>query len=437
MISTAKATKAPPIGLSLTVCGVAALFYVAAFYLRVSPAVMTTELMRDFHIGAAELGNLSAFYYYAYVVMQIPAGVFVDSLSARRLFLIGTLTAAAGTVVFALAPGFAVANAGRALVGGATACAWVITMKLAAHWLPNARFALAAGVTLFAGNMGALVAQVPLRLLLEHFEWRTVSLGSAVVVLAIAVLGWISVTNDPAEKGYRTYASAAVQSGKQASLRDLLAGVPGIFAAKNTWLIFLAQGGFVGAMLSFTGLWGPPFLRARFNIPATTAAAVCSVMTICWAVASPLCGYLSDRIGRRKPIYLAGALVAALGWPILFYVDSLSLSAFTVIAAITSFACGAVILGFAFAKESVPARFLGTVTGAINMGNQIGPMLLQPAIGLLLEKNWSGGMAGATRVYDLPAFHAAFALIAGWSILTCLLLALTSETFCHQLDTAK
>jgi MFS family permease len=432
---TAKRAAFPPVSLSLAVCGVAALFYLAAFYLRVSPAVMTTELMRDFHIGAAELGNLSGFYYYAYVVMQIPAGVLVDSLSAKRLLLLGTLAAAAGTVVFALAPGFAVANLGRALVGGATACAWVITMKLAAHWLPNGRFALAAGVTLFAGNMGALVAQVPLRLLLEHFDWRTVSLGSAAVVVAIAVLGWFIVANDPADRGYQTYASEAVQSGKKASLRDLLAGVPGVFAAKNTWLIFLAQGGFVGAMLSFTGLWGPPFLRARFNIPATTAAAVCSVMTICWAVASPLCGYLSDRFGRRKPIYVTGALIAAIGWPVLFYVDALPLPAFIAVAAVTSFACGAVILGFAFAKESVPARFLGTITGAINMGNQIGPMLLQPAIGLLLEKNWSGAMSGTTRVYDVAAFHAAFALIAAWAALTGLLLAFTSETFCRQMNT--
>jgi MFS family permease len=257
------------------------------------------------------------------------------------------------------------------------------------------------------------------------------------VVLAIAVIGWVFVANDPADKGYRTYASAAVQSGKRASLPDLLSGVPGIFAVRNTWLIFLAQGGFVGAMLSFTGLWGPPFLRARFNIPGTTAAGVCSVMTICWAVASPLCGYLSDRIGLRKPIYVTGAAVAALGWPILFYVDSLSLTAFVLIAAIASFACGAVILGFAFAKESVPARFLGTVTGAINMGNQIGPMVLQPAIGLLLERNWSGAMAGATRVYDVAAFHSAFGLIAAWSIVTCILLALTSETFCRQTEEGK
>ena len=37
-----------------------AFFYLAGFYLRVSPAVMTTELMRSFTITAADLGNFSA-----------------------------------------------------------------------------------------------------------------------------------------------------------------------------------------------------------------------------------------------------------------------------------------------------------------------------------------------------------------------------------------
>jgi sugar phosphate permease len=61
------------------VWGVAATFYLAGFYLRTSPAVMTTELMRDFGIAASQLGQFSAFYFYAYILMQIPTGVFVDS----------------------------------------------------------------------------------------------------------------------------------------------------------------------------------------------------------------------------------------------------------------------------------------------------------------------------------------------------------------------
>ena len=431
MPSPSRRTHPPP-GPALVVWAVPALFYLAGFYLRVSPAVMTSELMRDFHIGATGLGNLTSFYYYAYVLMQLPVGVLVDSLGPRRLLIGGTLLAALGTFAFGLAPGFAAAAAARALVGGATAVAWVVTLKIVANWFPTSRYALFAGITLFAGNIGALVAQVPLRMLLRTFDWRTVSFGAGVLVLAIAVLAWFIVFDDPSSRGYQSYGAEALSGHRAARLRELIAGIPGVFSYRNTWLIFLAQGGFVGAMLSFTGLWGPPFLRSRFALSQESAAGIVSLMTICWATASPVSGYLSDRIGRRKPIYLGGAVAAAIGWPILFYVDSLPLPVFVALAALTSFSCGAVIIGFAYARESVPSRFLGTISAAINMGNMLAPTILQPAIGTILDQNWHGALAGTVKVYGLDAFHAGFALIVVWSTVSCVLISLTRETGCRQ-----
>ena len=134
---------------------------------------------------------------------------------------------------------------------------------------------------------------------------------------------------------------------------------------------------------------------------------------------------------RRKPIDLGGALIAAAGWSTLFYAP-LPLAAFTLVAAVTSFACGAVVLGFAFAKESVPIQLLGTISGAINVGNMLGPTILQPAIGRVLDQRWAGAMANGVRAYSVDAFQAAFAMIVAWSLLTCLLTALTQETRCRQ-----
>ena len=412
------------------VWGIAALFYLTGFYQRVSPAVMTTELMRDFGLGAKSLGSLSAFYFYFYVAMQIPVGVLIDSWGARKLLFWGALSAAAGTLLFGATSNFAVACTGRAVVGGATAAGWLVLLKLATHWFPARRFAMLSGLGLFFGNLGALVAQVPLRLLIEHFGWRPVVLGSSVILLGVWALVWAFVRNDPADAGLESHAPAVLRGRDRQSVRALAAGFRKVFGYRNTWLIFFAQGGLVGPMIAFTGLWGTPFLKVRFGLPPAQGAAVCSVMIVCWAVASPIAGALSDRIGRRKPIYLSGALIAAGGWALMFYVDALPLPVFVSIAAVTSFACGAVVLGFAYAKESVPVPFLGTISGAINIGNMIGPMLLQPAIGQLLEKNWSGGTAGGVRVYDVGAFHAALLLIVGWAFLSCVLMAATRETFC-------
>ena len=53
-------------------------------------------------------------------------------------------------------------------------------------------------------------------------------------------------------------------------------------------------------------------------------------------------------------------------------------------------ASGCVTIGFAFIKESVPPRFAGTAAGIYNMGAILGAMILQPAIGWLLDLNWQG-----------------------------------------------
>ncbi len=430
--ATGRPAAAPPVPLSVVVWSIPAIFYVFAFFLRSSPAVMTAELMRSFSIGAKDLGSLSAFYFYAYVLMQIPTGMLIDSLGARKLLIFCSISAAAGTFLFGATGSFAVACAGRAIVGGSTAAAWLVILKLTTHWFPSRRFAMLSGLGLLIGNIGALTAQVPLRLLVENFDWRTVVTASAVVILLVAVLAWVFVRNDPSLRGYLSYAPLRIQAQKKTSLGELGAGFKRIFGFRNTWLIFFAQGGLAGPIMTFTGLWGPPFLKARFAIPSTTAAAVCSVMIVCWAGASPVFGALSDKFGRRKPLYVAGCLVSAAGWATMFYITSLPLSVFVGVAAVTSMASGSVILGFAYGKESVPVQYLGTVSGAINIGNMIGPTLLQPGIGRVLEQHWTGLTANGARVYGVEAFQAAFLLSVGWTLLSCVFASLTTDTECRQ-----
>jgi sugar phosphate permease len=428
---TAVVSRFPPLGLALSVWGVAALFYLAVFYMRTSPAVMTTELMRDFGITAVQLGNLSAFYFYAYLLMQIPTGVLVDSWGPRRLLAGGSLLAALGCAIFGITGTFGVAAAGRAITGGATAVGWVVTLKLATHWFPARRFATLSGIGLMIGNLGALVAQVPLRILVERFGWRAVSVGSGGVMIALTLVAWSVIRDDPSDRGYESHASADVRAATHVPLRQLIAGFKDIFRYRNTWLIFLAQGGFVGGILSFAGLWGVPFLKMRFDIPLTTAAAVCSVMVVFFAVGSPASGYVSDRIGARKPVYLTGVITATVGWSVLFFLP-LSLQGFIAVGAITAFASGANVLAFAYAKESVPSRFLGTISGAINVGNMLGPTLLQPGIGWMLDRVWAGRTLNGVRVYDTNNYQTAFLLVVGWCVLSSVLISLTRDTRCRQ-----
>jgi sugar phosphate permease len=430
--SRADAKPYPASWLTWVIWGTGAVFYLAVFFLRAAPAVMTSELMRDFHIGAASLGNLSAFYFYFYVAMQIPVGILTNSWGPRKLLVWGALLAAGGQFLFGSTDHIAVACAGRAIIGGSTAVGWLVTLRLAAHWFPSTRFGMVSGLGLLFGNLGALFAQVPLRLAVEHFGWRGTAIGSAVMIFALGVVAWVVVRDDPSQRNLESYAPPELRAHQEVTVRTVLGSMRTVFAFRNTWLILLAQGGMVGPIMTFTGLWGPPFLKARFGLETKAAATICSVMIVCWAAASPVFGGLSDRIGKRKAPYLMGSLCCALGWISMFYLQSLPLAAFTVIAACTSFGTGCVIIAFAYGRESVPAEHMGTATATANIGNMLGNIFLQPGIGLLLDSHWSGAMHQGSRVYDLAAYRAGFIPVVAWALLSTVAIALTRETRCGQ-----
>ena len=199
----------PPLPLAFLVWGLGAALYFIGFFQRVTPAVITRELMTEFAIGAAALGNLSAFYVYSYVGMQIPTGLLVDRWGPRRVLTMGAGVAALGTAVFALSTSYAGAGVGRLLIGASVGVAFVAMLKLAAHWFAPTRFAMVSGLALLTGMLGAVGAGAPLRLAADAFGWRPVMLGGCALTALLCLLIWWLVRDDPVEKGYRSHAPLA------------------------------------------------------------------------------------------------------------------------------------------------------------------------------------------------------------------------------------
>ncbi|MCB1850595.1 MAG: MFS transporter [Gammaproteobacteria bacterium] len=425
------ATNHPPLKLSWMIWGLGALLYLIGFYQRVAPAVITTELMVDFSLSAAALGNLSALYFYSYVAMQVPTGLLADHWGPRRLLSLGAMVAALGTMTFAFAQDVWWAGFGRLLIGGSVAVAFVGMIKLATHWFPPRQISLATGMALFCGILGAVFAGVPLRLLVDGFGWRNVMLGSALITLAVALAIWSLVRDDPSERGLASY-SAAARSPAGTMPGNVLGGIREVFHYANTWLLFLIPGGVVGAVLTFAGLWGVPYLTTHYALQKTEAAALCSALLIAWAVGGPVFGWLSDHLGRRKPLYALGCVIQLAGWSLLLLVPNLPWWLLITLLLLVGLFSGNMIIGFAYARESAPLHLAGTLSGVINMGVMMGPMLLQPAVGWMLDLAWTGQEVDGVRLYSLGAYRSGFALMLGWLALSTLLIFFTRETYCRQ-----
>ena len=405
--------------------GLGALLYLTAYFHRVAPAVMTRELSIDFALSGGALGNLSAFYFYGYALVQIPTGLFADRWGPRRVLTLGAVFAAAGTLLFALAPSVAWANAGRLVIGGAVGVAFVSMLKLASHWMPPRHFAFASGVALFVGVMGATLAGAPLRMLVDTFGWRPVMASSAAFTAAIAILIGLLVRDDPAQRGYASFSPGEAHAGSiAAQLRE-------VARYRIAWLMVALPGGICAIILTFPGLWGVPFLVTQYGFTQREAALACSAMLVTWAAACVAFGPLSERAGRRKPLYAGGLVAMLLLWAIVVCVPGLPRAVLIALLIAVGIASGSFVITFALAKESVPPHLGGTISGIANMGVIVGGMLMQPLVGILLDRNWQGRLESGVRVYDFDAWRWALASMLAWGVVSLVLIAFIRETYCR------
>ena len=130
---------------------------------------------------------------------------------------------------------------------------------------------------------------------------------------------------------------------------------------------------------------------------------------------------------------MAGLAATLAVWSVIVFVPGIEGAALVAILLALAFIGGTVVLVFAFAKESVPRHLGGTVSGIANMGMMLGGMVMQPAVGFMLDRHWAGAMAGGARVYDDTAFRWGFSMALAWGLLALVALAFARETHCKPL----
>lgn len=399
-----------------------ALFYCYGFFQRVAPAVMVDAMMAEFAVGAAIAGMLSGLYFYTYSAMQIPIGLLLDRFGPRRMLAGFALLSCLGSAMFALAEGIPAAYVGRGLVGLGAAVTWVGTLKLASLWFPPERFAMITGCTLAMGMAGAVGGQAPLAAAVAAFGWRGTMWGASVIAGLLAMVLWLLV-RDGARKTVEIFPDHSLGEGLRRVLGNGQTYVCGLYSLTMA-----------APMLAFAGLWGVPYLMQAHGLSRPEAAFTTSSMLVAWGVGAPLTGWVSDRVGRRKPALVACAAASLLLMAAAIYAPGLAVGLRQILLAMTGLFAGGFVLSFATGRENSPAWASGAALGVVNTASMMSGAIFQPLIGWLLDINWDGGLEAGGRVYAPAAWEAAFLVMPA-----CLAVALAAalavrETFCRHPD---
>ena len=135
--------------------------------------------------------------------------------------------------------------------------------------------------------------------------------------------------------------------------------------------------------------WGVRYLQEAHEFDYASAVMHSAAVPFGWIIGCPLLGYISDRLGRRKPVIIGGAsiLLVCLAW-ILF--GSPGVFPPYLIGLVAGVASGSAMLTYTVIKEANPPQFGGTATGVVNFLNFTFSALLGPVFAWLLQ-HISGG----------------------------------------------
>jgi MFS family permease len=356
---------------------VTAVYYFYQYVMRSAPAVMMPQLSDAFSMSGAAVASLVGLFYYGYSPFSLVAGVAMDQLGPKRVVPLGAAAVAIGALLFA-SGNPTLAGAGRLLQGAGGVFALVGAAYIATTNFPASRAATLIGATQMFGMAGGSAGQFVVGPMMSGgMPWSSFWTGMGIAGLGISVLLFVLLP-----KPERT-------GRNPAWLRESLAALKTVFSNPQSLLC----GAIAGLMFIPTTIldmvWGVRYLQDAHGFEYTSAVMRSASVPFGWIIGCPLLGFVSDRIGRRKPVIVGSAavLLASLAWILYGPPDVLPPY---VLGVVTGIASGAAMLPYTIIKEANPARLSGTATGVVNFLNFTLSALLGPVFANLLVSAGSG-----------------------------------------------
>jgi MFS family permease len=377
-------------------------FYLYEYILQVAPSVMADEMMKTFRVSAAGFGIVSAFYFYAYAPMQLPAGLLFDRYGPRKLMTFALLLCALGSFFFAATNSLFTAALGRFFIGIASAFSFIGVLVLVSRWFPPQKFALLAGIAQLMSSIGAMFGEMPLAALIGLVGWRYASFILAFIGVGLAALVWFVI---------RDYPHQPTQGIANRKFKDEWHRLLSLWQHSYTWGIGIYAFMIWTPIAVFGALWGVPYLQQKYQLSVLVASGLCSMIWIGIGIGSPVLGWLSDRFYSRRLALAISSFLGLVATLVLLYLPNVSLNWMYFVLFVFGFGAGGQTVSFAVVKDNNPPEMVGTASGFNNLAVLLGGAIFQPLVGIILYMSGDWTIMNGVPIYTVESYNKALLVL--------------------------
>lgn len=387
-----------------------------AYLDRVNISIAGKAIAKEFQLSDIQLGYVFSAFVLGYALFQAPGGRLADRFGPRRTLTVavvwwGIFTTLIVIVPTTLAASLSILIAIRFALGIGEAVVYPSSNRLVAEWIPSRERGLANGL-IFAGvGAGAGVTPPLIVYVMENYGWHWSFIVSAVIGILAGAVWFVIARDKPSEHPWvNVEERELIEAGLPHAAKKQNTAVPWgrIFSSRELWMMTLSYFAYgYSAYIFFT--WFFIYLNSVRGLDLKASRWWAMLPFIAMALASPIGGWISDRITARSGARIGrcGIAVFGIAFAAIFIALGTQVESARLAAVVLAGGAGALYLSqssFWAVTAEIAGPSSGTVSGIMNMGGQLGGALtasLSPWIAR--EYGWTASFLAAASLCALAS----------------------------------
>lgn len=296
--------------LNLFICLLASLFPMYA-YMQMDILNVLNPTLMALSLSKIEIGLLFSGYLYAVAVCLIPAGVLLDKYNEKHIILFAIMCMIIGIMLFSYAKNYKLMLLSRVISAIGHSFSIISCLRIISKKMESCYIGIASGIMMTMAMIGSVISQLPAAYLIENIGWRqTLFVIGCFGIIIFVIYYKIIDTNDykiPINKFDLSNIAKKILISIRSFIRTpnilISAGYMCLITCPTAWL---------------SELWGVTFLKSSHNLTIIKASFITSMLYIGAILGSPVMGFISDVISRRKPVMIFGSFFVSLFIVIIF-----------------------------------------------------------------------------------------------------------------------